>query len=74
VSIYVHECIIVLALAFPREREGGKETGCRHILVRIDITSEIQSYNPYCLLGNPQEDGYRHRKGYHCRSDKICPD
>jgi len=52
----------------------GKETECGHILARIAIASEIQSYNPCYPLGNPQEVGYRCRKGYHCRSDKICPD
>ena len=57
-----------------REKERGKETGCGHILVRVENASEIQSYNPYYLLGNPQEVGYRYRKGYHCRSDKICLD
>jgi hypothetical protein len=55
-------------------KEGGKETGCRRILARIDIAMEIQSYNPHYLSGNPQEVRYRCRKGYHCRSDKICPD
>jgi len=57
-----------------REEERRKETGCGRILARVDIALEIQGYNPYYLSGNPQEVGYRHRKGYHCRSDKICPD
>ena len=57
-----------------REEERKKETECGRILARGDIALEIQGYNPYYLSGNPQEVGYRHRKGYHCRSDKICPD
>jgi len=39
-----------------------KETGGRCILARTDITSKIQSYSPYYLLGNPQEAGYRCRR------------
>jgi len=65
---------VISVEAWSKERERGKETECGHILVRVDIALEIQSYNPYYLSGNPQEVGYRHRKGYHCRSDKICPD
>jgi len=41
----------------------GKETECRHILARMAIILEIQSYNPCYPLGNPQEVGYRCRKG-----------